>query len=134
DISSLAIGQAGGTFVINPRLFDVERIEVVKGPHSALFGRSAFAGAINYITKKPSDEVRGSVQGEVATHGKYEAKAGISGPVIPGRLDMGFNGALYHNGGFYKSAVSGSSLGGSKGGGLAGAAVFSPNEVLKFTA
>lgn len=133
DISSLAIGQAGGTFIINPRLFDVERIEVVKGPHSALFGRSAFVGAINYITKKPSDQVEGSVQLEGATHGKLEAKAGVSGPIVPGKLAMGINGALYRFDGFYKNAVNGNHLGGSKGGGVAGNAVFTPNDTFKFT-
>ena len=133
DISSLAIGQAGGTFIINPRLFDVERIEVVKGPHSALYGRSAFVGAINYITRKPSDEVQGSVQGEVGTYGKLEAKAGVSGPIVPGKLAMGVNGALYRFDGFYKNSVNGNNLGGSKGGGVAGNAVFTPNDTFKFT-
>ena len=49
DVSSEAIGVAGGSLLINPRLVDIERIEVVKGPQSALYGRSAFAGAINYV-------------------------------------------------------------------------------------
>ena len=46
DVSSEAIGVAGGSLLINPRLVDVQRIEVVKGPQSALYGRSAFAGEI----------------------------------------------------------------------------------------
>ena len=56
DTSSEAFGvSAGGSSLLNLRAIDVERIEVVKGPQSALYGRVAFGGAINYITKKPSD-------------------------------------------------------------------------------
>ena len=40
---------------LNTRLLDLERVEIVKGPQSALYGRSAFAGVINYVTRKPGD-------------------------------------------------------------------------------
>ena len=56
DLSSENLTIGGGTSLINSRLFDLERVEVVKGPQSALYGRSAFAGAINYVTKKPTQE------------------------------------------------------------------------------
>ena len=61
DLSSENLTIAGGTALINPRLFDMERVEVVKGPQSALYGRSAFAGAINYVSKKPTQEEPSSV-------------------------------------------------------------------------
>ena len=57
DLSSENLTIAGGTALINSRLFDLERVEIVKGPQSALYGRSAFAGAINYVTKKPTQEL-----------------------------------------------------------------------------
>lgn len=56
DISSEAISTAGGSLLVNPRYLDFERIEVVKGPQSALYGRAAFNGAINYVTRDPGDE------------------------------------------------------------------------------
>ena len=37
---------------------ELQRVEVIKGPQSALFGRNTFAGAINYVTKDPSNELR----------------------------------------------------------------------------
>ena len=132
DISSLAQGTAGGSFVINPRLLDVERIEVVKGPHSALFGRSAFNGAVNYITRKPGDEFYGNAQLDVGTHEKGEARASIMGPVIDGRLSLGINASGWHFGGDYKSAVTSKGLNGGDGYGFAGTAVFTPHELLKF--
>jgi len=53
DISSESIATAGGSNLMNMKLVDVERIEVVKGPQSALYGRVAFGGAINYVSRKP---------------------------------------------------------------------------------
>ncbi|MBL8643610.1 MAG: TonB-dependent receptor [Rhodospirillaceae bacterium] len=133
DISSLAQGTAGGSFVINPRLLDMERIEVIKGPHSALFGRSAFNGAINYITKKPGDEVYRNVQVDVADHNKYEGRFSVSGPVVPGKLSLGVNGAAWTFDGFYDSAVNGDDLGTNEGYGIAGSFTATPSETLKLT-
>jgi outer membrane receptor protein involved in Fe transport len=55
DVTSQPIGSAGSSILVNQRLLDVERIEVVKGPQSALYGRSAFAGALSYVSKEPGD-------------------------------------------------------------------------------
>jgi len=56
DVSSEAITSSGGSLLINTRLVDIERIEVVLGPQMALYGRSAFNGAIQYITKDAAEE------------------------------------------------------------------------------
>jgi len=45
--------------MFDPGLLDVQRVEVVKGPQNALYGRNAFAGAINYVTGQPTDEPSG---------------------------------------------------------------------------
>lgn len=133
DISSEAINTGGSSFLINPRLFDLERIEIVKGPHSALYGRSAFAGAINYITKKPGDEFEGTVNMEAATYGKFEGKVGVSGPVVPGVLNMGINVAGWTFDGFYDNSVTGQSIGGGKGAGVAASALWTPSDNFKGT-
>lgn len=70
--------------MVNPGLFDVERVEVVKGPQSAVYGRNAFSGAINYVTKKPGDDWEASVGGTVGIYDRYDYNAAISAPVIPG--------------------------------------------------
>ena len=53
DVSSETLTVAGGGAFTNLGLLDLERIEVIKGPQSVTYGRSAFAGAVNYVTKRP---------------------------------------------------------------------------------
>jgi outer membrane receptor protein involved in Fe transport len=65
----------------NAMLFDVERIEVLKGPQTTFFGNNAIAGALNVITRKPSDEFEGSVRTLYGEHGQYAAEGSIGGPV-----------------------------------------------------
>ena len=133
DLSSEAISSAGGSFFIIPRLFDVERIDVVKGPQSALFGRSAFAGAINYITRKPGDKFEASVGADFGSYGKQEGRLSVSGPVVEDKLSVGVTGAAWNFNGFYKSATTNANVGGFDGRGGAAAAVFKPNDILKFS-
>jgi len=68
--------------MVNPGLMEIERVEVVKGPQSAVYGRNSFSGAINYISKAPTDELTGSLGGTVGTGGRYDYKASVSGPLI----------------------------------------------------
>lgn len=68
--------------MVNPGLMDTERVEVVKGPQSAVYGRNAFSGAINYVTKKPENEAVGSVSGTVGTGGRADFKLSLSGALI----------------------------------------------------
>jgi outer membrane receptor protein involved in Fe transport len=134
DISSLAQATAGGSFVINPRLLDVERIEVVKGPHSALYGRSAFNGAINYVTRTPGDDFRANVELGVASYDEQQARFSVSGPVIAGKLSVGLNAAGWSADGFYKSPTTGKGLGGGDGWGVALSLKATPNDNLTITA
>lgn len=60
---------------------DVERIEVVRGPQSAYFGRSTFAGAVNFVTKTPSNEFSGEVIAEAGKFGKSNFGMQLEGPL-----------------------------------------------------
>ena len=63
---------------------DLEGVEVVRGPQSALYGRNTYAGAINYVSRPPSDEFRSTVEATAAEDGRYELFGAISGPLAEG--------------------------------------------------
>ena len=66
---------------------DFARVEVVKGPQSALYGQNAFAGAINYVTVKPSlTEIEGDISGSVGMDDLQTVKGAISVPIIENKL------------------------------------------------
>ncbi|MDH4022684.1 MAG: TonB-dependent receptor plug domain-containing protein, partial [Gammaproteobacteria bacterium] len=64
----------------------VERVEVLRGPQSAQFGRATFSGAVNYVTKKPTDDFQGQVNTRAGTHDDYNVGGWASGPIIDDTL------------------------------------------------
>jgi iron complex outermembrane recepter protein len=67
-------------------LFALERVEIVRGPQSALYGNNTFSGAINYVTRKPGDTFEGQVRATIGSDGLYEGMAAVQGGVVPGKL------------------------------------------------
>jgi iron complex outermembrane receptor protein len=81
-----------GVLLINPSRqfnveeFDLERIEVLRGPQGALYGRNAIGGAINVVTRAPTEEFE--VEGLVG-YGRgddFKARLSLSGPLVEDRL------------------------------------------------
>ncbi|MBL8198839.1 MAG: TonB-dependent receptor [Chromatiales bacterium] len=64
----------------------VERVEVIKGPQAALFGRATFAGAVNFVTKTPGNEFEGDASVTAAQDGDYRGAISVSGPIIEDKL------------------------------------------------
>ena len=66
---------------INFNQLDLERIEVVKGPQAALYGRNAFSGAINYVSAKPTNEFKSKATVTLGNDGKKLVQYTASGPI-----------------------------------------------------
>lgn len=92
-------------------LNDIERLEVVKGPQSALYGRNTYSGAINIITKSPGEELSGNLGFEFAEDGQFETSAAIRGPIIPGLVSGGINLRKYEFDGAFTNTFDGSDIG-----------------------
>lgn len=88
---------------LNMQNLAIERIEVVKGPQSAMFGRGVLSGAVNYITRRPGDEFGGWIQAEIGERGRQEISGWLDLPVsdalsfgVSGRW-MDFEDGLFDN-------------------------------------
>ena len=134
DITSENMIAAGAGLLANRRLLnDVERIEIVKGSQSALFGRAAFAGAIAYTTKEPGDAFESNVRFDANEYGFLDLSGAIGGP-IPGLEDvlgLRFNGVYWTDDGFYENSISGEGVGGGEGYGAALVGVWTPGDSWK---
>lgn len=78
----------------NLEILDVDRVEVVKGPQSALYGRNAFNGAINFVPAAPTDRFFSKVEATIGSDERYEGKLVVSGPLtdrIRGRFAASYN-------------------------------------------
>ena len=62
-------------------LEDAERIEVVRGPQSAYFGRATLSGAVNYVTKTPGQESKSKIVAEVGKYGTSNLGFSTEGPI-----------------------------------------------------
>lgn len=62
-------------------ILDVERVEVLKGPQGTLFGRNAEAGAVNVVTRKPTQYFEGSLRGEIGQDSQRLLEGMVSGPL-----------------------------------------------------
>jgi len=96
--------------ILDYDLSDVERIEVVKGPQSALYGRNTYSGAINIITKSPSDGFSGNVKGEGGSFGRVELGGTIRGPVSE-NVSASLHGRWYKRGGPFLNTFDGTDVG-----------------------
>ncbi|HNP23738.1 MAG TPA: TonB-dependent receptor [Panacibacter sp.] len=70
-------------------LFDVERIEVLRGPQGTLYGRTAMGGVINIITKQPTNATEGFAELSFGNYGRQRYSAGIKTPIVKNKLFFG---------------------------------------------
>ena len=84
----------------------IERVEIVKGPQSAIYGRNTYAGAINIITKTPGNNFEGFAKARVAEHDEYEITGGIDIPVLPDFLSLRLDGRYFEYGGEYTNTLT----------------------------
>lgn len=105
---------------------DLARVEVIRGPQSALYGRNTYAGAINFITRGATDTLEGNLRGRYGSYGEHEIAGGISGPLGP---NAGFRLSVrdYNYDGEWTNQVTGQTVGSQSTTSISGLLDFNPS-------
>lgn len=114
-----------------PEMLDVQRVEVLKGPQNAYFGRSTFSGAINFLPKMADFDTEGYAELDFGTYANRNIKAGIQTTVVDGLLAVRAAGDYRHTGGQYDNFGYGGRLGKQETVAGSGSLLFTPAEGLK---
>lgn len=84
-------------------MFDLESIEVLRGPQGTMFGRNAFAGAVNIRSKRPTMEFGGQAEAKVANFGRMEFRGAVNVPIVNDVLAVRASVLVANSDGYYRS-------------------------------
>ncbi|MEM7278259.1 MAG: TonB-dependent receptor, partial [Pseudomonadota bacterium] len=77
-VDNVVLGRSGQAF---GDLYDLERVEVLRGPQGTLFGKNASAGVVNITTRRPGAELEGYISGSFYEDNEYQFRGRVSGPL-----------------------------------------------------
>src|SRR6056300_223512 len=93
---------------LNQQLFDIQQVEVLRGPQGALYGRNAIGGAVTITTKAPSEEQEGEIQIGYESAPGYSVKGYLGGPLSDdGSVSYRVAGSIIDHDGYLKNAYLG---------------------------
>jgi len=88
-------------------LYDMERIEVLKGPQGTLFGRGAQIGAVHFLTKMPTNEFEGFVSGGFGSYSQVDLSTAVNIPIIKNKLNTRIAAVYNTRDGYVKNTFGG---------------------------
>lgn len=115
-------------------LTDLERIEVTRGPQGALYGRNTFAGAVNFVTRRPSDVFEADATATVGSRDRQDVRGSVGGRLADGL--SGRIGGVYRSwGGYYSNDnPAGPDIGDSETTAFNGSLLWEPTDTLELRA
>lgn len=120
-------GRASGSF---GSLRDIERIEVLRGPQGTLYGRNTIAGAINVITKGPTDHFTGEAEAGISNYDGYSLFGAVGGPIAGDKLMFRVAGWKAERDGYQVNLLTGTKFQGIDNWGGRARLKFAPSETF----
>ncbi|CAN5442940.1 N/A [soil metagenome] len=114
-----------------PEMLDVQRVEVLKGPQNAYFGRSTFSGAVNFLPKMADFGTEGYAEIGAATYNTINAKGALQSTIVDGLLAGRVAVDYRKTGGQYDNYGYGGKLGKQETIAGSGSLLFTPSDKLK---
>ena len=90
----------------NLDMFDVEQLEILRGPQGTLFGRNTASGAIQLRTKRPTDEFEATGKVTLGNYGRADVRAALNVPLVEGKVHARLAAYSLNSDGFYDSPVT----------------------------
>lgn len=89
------------------QFFDLQNVQVLKGPQGTLFGQNTTGGAILFEPQRPTNDFEGYVMGTVGSYGRLDIEGAVNVPIVDDKLLFRIGGQTLNREGFTKDVVSG---------------------------
>ncbi len=116
-----------------PGSLDIERMEVLKGPQTASFGRNTFSGAISVTTREPAETFGGRAVLEMANYNSSQVGLSLEGPLVKDKVFGRISFESRNEGAQYHNTVNGQPLGGQRTSSIWGSLKFVPTDNLEIS-
>ena len=113
---------------VSPQLFDMDRVEVLKGPQGSLFGRNSIGGVVSMYTKSPTFDTNGSTEVAYGEHGLVQGTAVFNTPIINDKLAARVDVAASSVRGNVKDVITGDELNGNHWAAARAKLLFTPRD------
>ncbi len=122
------LGRSSGSF---GAMKDIDRVEVLRGPQGTLYGRNTIGGAINVISKAPTDELTGNFEGGLSTFKGYNLFGAVGGPIAGEKLMFRVSAWREERQGYVTNTATGNKFQGIDNNGARARLTIAPTEGLK---
>jgi len=125
DVSATSVAD------FQPDLFDLDHVEVLKGPQGTFFGRNAANGVVSIYTKRPIFGTEGKVEVTYGEDNLAEVKGMFNTPIVDDKLAARFTVTTHNRDGYIRDVTTGSELGSENRWTMSGKLLFTPSVDVK---
>ena len=128
-VDDVYLNRTGGALL---DVYDVERIEVLKGPQGHLYGRNTIGGALKYVSREPGNETRARIEGKLGEDSLRKVRANLSGALVEDSLFASFAVSKTDHDGYQTNLHDGSEFAGADRLAMRGSLIWQASDSLRF--